>query len=96
MRRKIFTMLIRTSRLRIADDPQERPGHGRPDHAGRRVQPRAVVRDGAAEPADPEREERSVSPKTTLECPSEKKKPTLSGRWPSAISLRVVLSIAPM
>ncbi len=31
-----------------------------------------------------------------LECPSEKKKPTASGRWPSVISLRVVLSIAAM
>ena len=33
---------------------------------------------------------------TIVECPSEKKKPTLSGRWPSFMSLRVVLSIAPM
>src|SRR5215210_6592860 len=39
---------------------------------------------------------RSASPNTTEEWPSEKKKPTPSGRWPSAISLRVVLSIAPM
>ena len=36
------------------------------------------------------------SAKTTVEWPSEKKNPTLSGRWPSAISLRVVLSIAAM
>ena len=36
------------------------------------------------------------SANTTVEWPSEKKKPTLSGRWPSAISLRVVLSIAAM
>ena len=36
------------------------------------------------------------SANTIVECPSEKKKPTLSGRWPSAISLRVVLSIALM
>ena len=34
--------------------------------------------------------------KTTVECPSEKKKPTLIGRLPSAISFRVVLSIAEM
>ena len=34
--------------------------------------------------------------KTTVECPSEKKKPTLKGLWPSVISLRVVLSIAEM
>ena len=38
----------------------------------------------------------TASRKTTVEWPSEKKKPTLSGRWPSLISLRVVLSIAPM
>ena len=38
----------------------------------------------------------SASTKTTVEWPSEKKKPTLSGRLPSAISLRVVLSIAAM
>ena len=37
-----------------------------------------------------------ASRKTIVECPSEKKKPTLSGRWPSVISLRVVLSIAAM
>ena len=39
---------------------------------------------------------RIPSRKTIVECPSEKKNPTLSGRWPSFISLRVVLSIAPM
>jgi len=33
---------------------------------------------------------------TTVEWPSEKKNPTLSGRLPSAISLRVVLSMALM
>ena len=36
------------------------------------------------------------SPKTIVECPSEKKNPMESGRLPSAISLRVVLSIAEM
>jgi hypothetical protein len=39
---------------------------------------------------------RSVSAKTIVECPSENQKPTLSGRLPSAINLRVVLSIAEM
>ena len=34
--------------------------------------------------------------KTTDEWPSEKKNPTLSGRLPSLISLRVVLSMAAM
>ena len=38
----------------------------------------------------------TASRKTIVEWPSEKKKPTPSGRWPSLISLRVVLSIAPM
>ena len=38
----------------------------------------------------------SESANTIVECPREKKKPTLSGRWPSAISLRVVLSMAAM
>ena len=39
---------------------------------------------------------RSASTNTIVECPSEKNSPTLSGRLPSAISLRVVLSIAEM
>ena len=38
----------------------------------------------------------AARPNTTVECPSAKKKPTLRGRWPSAMSLRVTLSIAPM
>ena len=37
-----------------------------------------------------------TSPKTTDECPSENQKPTDSGRLPSAISFRVVLSMAAM
>ena len=39
---------------------------------------------------------RKASMNTIVEWPSEKKNPTLSGRLPSAISLRVVLSIAAM
>ena len=39
---------------------------------------------------------RNASANTIVECPSENQKPTLSGRLPSAISLRVVLSIAEM
>jgi hypothetical protein len=39
---------------------------------------------------------RKASAKTIVECPSENQKPTLSGRLPSDISLRVVLSIAEM
>ena len=33
---------------------------------------------------------------TIVECPSEKKRPTATGRWPSCMSLRVVLSMAAM
>jgi hypothetical protein len=38
----------------------------------------------------------AASRKTTVECPSENQNPMLSGRLPSDISLRVVLSIAAM
>ena len=38
----------------------------------------------------------SASANTIVEWPSENQNPTLSGRWPSRISLRVVLSIAEM
>ena len=38
----------------------------------------------------------TTSATTTVECPSEKKSPTATGRWPSCISLRVVLSMAAM
>ena len=41
-------------------------------------------------------EKSTASAKTTVEWPSEKKKPTPSGRWPSFMNLRVVLSIAAM
>ena len=39
---------------------------------------------------------RNASTNTTVECPSENQNPTLIGRLPSAMSLRVVLSIAEM
>ena len=39
---------------------------------------------------------RTARTNTTDECPSEKKNPTLSGRLPSLMSLRVVLSMAAM
>ena len=39
---------------------------------------------------------RNASPNTIVEWPSEKKNPTLNGRLPSPIILRVVLSIAAM
>ena len=38
----------------------------------------------------------TASRNTIDECPSEKKNPMLTGRRPSAMSLRVVLSIAAM
>ncbi len=38
----------------------------------------------------------SDSANTIVECPSENQNPTVSGRLPSDISLRVVLSIAEM
>ena len=38
----------------------------------------------------------TASSSTTLEWPSEKKKPVPSGRFPSPTSLRVVLSMAAM
>jgi hypothetical protein len=31
-----------------------------------------------------------------VECPSEKNVPTVTGRWPAAMSLRVIRSIAEM
>ena len=39
---------------------------------------------------------RTDSATTIVEWPSEKKRPTPTGRWPSCISFRVVLSIAAM
>ena len=39
---------------------------------------------------------RIESATTIVECPSEKKRPTPTGRWPSCMSFRVVLSIAAM
>ncbi len=39
---------------------------------------------------------RNARPNTIVECPSEKKNPTLSGRLPSLMNFRVVLSIAEM
>ena len=41
-------------------------------------------------------ENRNASANTIVECPSENQNPTLNGRLPSLISLRVVLSIAEM
>ena len=39
---------------------------------------------------------KATSPNTIVECPSENQKPIDTGRLPSAINLRVVLSIAAM
>ena len=45
---------------------------------------------------DAQREQRRTARTRSLEWPRENQKPTDSGRLPSAISLRVVLSIAAM
>jgi hypothetical protein len=39
---------------------------------------------------------RNASANLIVECPREKKNPTLNGRLPSGISFRVALSIAAM
>ena len=39
---------------------------------------------------------KNASANTIVECPSENQKPTLNGRLPSCMSLRVVLSMAEM
>ena len=58
-----------------------------------RVEPSSC--DLAGQRPDSEREEQRER-EDDVECPSEKKNPTPSGRWPSFMSLRVVLSIAAM
>ena len=60
------------------------------------MQGRRVRFDRPNDCLDADCESSSASPNTTDEWPREKKNPTLSGRWPSFISLRVVLSIAAM
>ncbi len=57
---------------------------------------RAVVRDRPGQRAARRPRAAGRAAKTIVECPSENQKPTLSGRLPSDISLRVVLSIAEM
>ena len=69
----------------------------RADQPGRLVQRGAVVRDRRREsPGSPTESRERRAGRRSSSGPSEKKKPTLSGRCPSLISLRVVLSIAPM
>ena len=59
------------------------------------MQRRLVVLDGPLSALTPI-ESRNASANTIVEWPSEKKNPTLSGRLPSLIIFRVVLSIAEM
>ena len=74
---------------------EEHAGHGGADDAGDLLQQepssttcrRARVRPSASS---------ATSTNTTVECPRENQNPTDTGRLPSAISLRVVLSIAAM
>ena len=95
MRRKTRTMPGEDDQVQQADEQQERAGDDRADEPGRAVQARAVARDRPLRPRTPTHT-RTPSAKTIVECPSEKKNPTLSGRCPSLMSLRVVLSIAAM
>ena len=75
-----------------ADDPEERPGDARADRSCRSPGTTGccdcTVRAATARPA--------ASENTMVEWPSEKKKPTPSGRLPCASIFRVVLSIAAM
>ena len=79
-----------------ADEEEEGPRHRRADEvvAARGGQSRGWLtwRSSARIP----KFSATARAKTTLECPSEKKKPTPSGRLPSPTSLRVVLSMAAM
>ena len=90
--RRMFT---RISRLRIPIRNRNEPDTPGPIS---RVASCSVEPSSSTEPVSPRTpiEKRKASRKTIVEWPSEKKNPTLSGRWPSAISFRVVLSIAPM
>ncbi len=84
IRREIPRMLTRTVRLTTPMATRKTP-----EIAGPRI-PVLVCTEAAP------RANSAARPKTIVEWPSEKKKPTLTGRWPSAMSLRVVLSIAAM
>ena len=89
-------MLTRISRLSTPIRNRNDPDTLGPMTPGGRVQrAEPSLSTGPLSPRTPT-ENRKASTKTIVEWPSEKKNPTLSGRWPSAISLRVVLSIAPM
>ena len=95
MRRKTRTMLDQETRLRIPITNRNVPETIGP------ISPVAVCSaepSSSTAPLSPRTPTTTSTPsaKTIVEWPSEKKKPTLSGRWPSAISLRVVLSIAAM
>ena len=95
MRRKIRTML--TSTIRFSSPITSR---NEPDTSGP-ITPVACCSEepsSSTAPLSPRTPITTSTPSanTIVECPSENQKPTLSGRWPSAISLRVVLSIAAM
>ena len=88
-------MLIRISRLRMPIRNRKEPDTTGP------TRPVAVCRvelSFSTAPLSPRTPKLTATPSanTIVEWPSEKKNPTLRGRWPSFISLRVVLSIAPM
>ena len=95
MPRKIRTTLTRMTRLRIAIAYRNIPDTVVPITLVTWCSWEESCRTGPASDRTPAAS-RNVSRNTIVECPSEKKKPTPSGRLPSPISLRVVLSIAEM
>ena len=78
------------------DEQQEGAADRGAPHAGDLLQRGVVVVDAAGERAHAERDRRAPSRRPPSEWPRLNQKPTLIGRLPSAISLRVVLSIAAM
>ena len=82
--------------VEAGDEIEEEARHRRADDAGPLVEARGVVDSTWLSSARIPKLSSTARRNTIVEWPSEKKKPTLSGRLPSAISLRVVLSMAAM
>ena len=95
MRRKTLTMPTRMIRFRIPISSRKKPDTLGPISPVTWCSVEPSLSTAPLRPRIPNAS-RVASAKTIVECPSEKKKPTLSGRWPSFMSLRVTLSIAPM
>jgi hypothetical protein len=88
-------MLARTTRLRIPISNRNEPETTGPTRPVALWRVESSFATAPLRPCTPTVTS-TPSAKTIVECPSEKKNPTLSGRWPSFMSLRVVLSIAAM